>query len=307
MFDRLNNLNTAILDFMTRNIAKIVGLVGLGLVALFYVTYTQYDMPTNAKEFAKTSVKIVNKRLTSGGSGVILESTSSGSKILTNKHVCRLIEDGGYVLDLKGQEFQIKEYKKYSKHDLCMVKVAYDMGVNTVVATFRPDYFSKAFISGHPALMPPVLTTGNFSGREIIRLVTGFRKCTKKDRKKYTLYCILLGGVPVIELFESQLVTGTIMPGSSGSGVFDSDGAIGGLVFAGRSKELSYAYIVPHEYIADFVQNEDNYKWVSTIKKTSKREMIRRLFKLKDVCINPEARMRRLCEFVRHPLIWRRY
>ncbi len=304
MLDKLKNINDAVLAFMTRNIAKIMGLAIMGIAGLMILSYTHYDKPTNAKEFAKTSVKILNMRQNSGGSGVILESNSSGSKILTNKHVCNVIESGGYVVQ-GSEKYQIREYKKYLDHDLCLVRVMYDLGINTQVSEQRPPYFSKAFISGHPALMPPVLTDGNFSGREIIRIITKIRKCEDKDWEKYGLYCLFFGGIPIVEFFESQLVTGTILPGSSGSGVFDIDGTISGLVFAGRSRELTYAYVVPHEYIVDFVENQDDVEWKTIGSRNRYSLFLKALFKFEKTCDDKTSIFKTLCRQTKQIQIWR--
>jgi len=51
------------------------------------------------------------------------------------------------------------------------------------------------------------------------------------------------------------LVTATIMPGSSGSGVFNEDMELSGLAFAG-SGDLGYAWTVPYEDMMYFLNKE---------------------------------------------------
>src|SRR5574338_518303 len=210
-------------------LSVLVGLtVFVGGCALTRTVYRGYDRPASAKEFARTSVRIVNSEMSAGGSGVILESSAFGSTVLTNKHVCRLIEAGGYVI--RGEtRYMIDSYKKYGKHDLCLISVIYDFGVTTKVAASRPKDFSNAYVSGHPGLMPSVLTNGYFSGREIVQLVVGMKECDKNTPDEYILYCIFMGGIPIVQSFHSQLVTATILPGSSGSAVFNEDREIAGL------------------------------------------------------------------------------
>lgn len=43
------------------------------------------------------------------------------------------------------------------------------------------------------------------------------------------------------------------MPGSSGSMVLNENNELSGLVFAGLGRDISYALIVPTEYIIDFL------------------------------------------------------
>jgi V8-like Glu-specific endopeptidase len=44
-----------------------------------------------------------------------------------------------------------------------------------------------------------------------------------------------VGGIPDIMQYDSTLVTATIMPGSSGSGVYNENKELAGVVFAGRA------------------------------------------------------------------------
>jgi S1-C subfamily serine protease len=69
------------------------------------------------------------------------------------------------------------------------------------------------------------------------------------------MYCALFGVMPIIVTYNSTLVTGLIMPGSSGSAVFNKDGEISALIFAG-AQGLSYGFVVPYEYVRDFVTTE---------------------------------------------------
>lgn len=271
--------------------------------ALTRTVYRGYDKPTSAKEFARTSVRILNSEMNSGGSGVILNSTAFGSTVLTNKHVCRLIETGGYVV--RGEtSYMIDSYKKYGKHDLCLVSVIYDFGITTKVAASRPKDFSKAYVSGHPGLMPSVLTTGYFSGREIVSLIVGFKECDKNTPDEYILYCIFMGGIPMIQRFHSQLVTATILPGSSGSAVFNEDREIAGLVFAGNGEGLMYAYIVPHEYVVDFLENQDRYKWAKAGKGHNYKDYFDRVFNFELECKKSNV-FKKACSSVLDNAIWR--
>ena len=304
------NLSKTALKFIHRNADKIIGAVAVIAVISFIVSVTTsvvYFKPKLTKDFARTSVQVVDKNMQTGGSGVILNSNIFSSEVLTNKHVCRLLEGGGYVIH-NGVAYLAGAIKRYPTHDLCLVKVHYNFGVSTKVADSRPTNFSDALISGHPNLLPHVLTRGSFSGRQIINLMVGLKPCTTEDQQgEMRGYCMWFGGIPIIQSFESQLVTGTILPGSSGSGVFTTEGEISGLVFAGHSKGFSYAFIVPHSYVVDFINNKDKYEWVE-VTKTSYDDLIRRIFNIQEVCETPKKkeRIKPLCENVTDYMIWRR-
>lgn len=236
---------------------RLLGLTVIGLFITFLFNDVETINPTTASEFAKTSVKIVNYNGTSGGSGVVIKSGSSGSKILTNKHVCKLIKNTlGFVLT-PTRMLVIDDLVEYPKHDLCMVTVKKNLYVNTNYSSYPATKYSNAFVSGHPNLLPHVLTSGNFSDNMIINVLMGIESCAEEDTSDS---CEHLGYRPIIKTYNSQLVTGIILPGSSGSGVFDTDGRISGIVFAGTGSSFSYAFIVPQEYVYDFLNNYEFYK-----------------------------------------------
>lgn len=203
------------------------------------------------------SVKITNMAANHGGTGVILKSTPTGSLVLTNSHVCGVVEEGGLVTGRAGS-FMVTSYKKSEVADLCLIRVSGDLHGGVRIAQRPPvPYYETALISGHPALYPNVKTLGHFSGRESIQILVGFTPCTAEDfadqEKGYV--CALLGGLPIIKNFDSVLVTATIMPGSSGSAVYNQDMELSGLVFAG-SGQLGYAWTVPYEYVKNFLGKE---------------------------------------------------
>lgn len=304
-----NNLQEKGLEFIQKYSAKIIGLLILGVIVSLIVSISGTDgkdRPSKTKDFAKTSVMIVDAQLRSGGTGVVLRSNKISSEILTNKHVCRLVQTGGFVIQ-GGNRYLVDSYKKYSKHDLCLVKIQKSLGVNTKVSDMPPTDFEDALISGHPALLPHVLTRGDFSGKQIIQLMVGLKECTKEDaRGPYGMYCFFMGGMPVLESFESQLVTGTILPGSSGSGVFNAKGEISGLVFAGNGNGLGYAFIVPHEYLVDFLSTESLTPYTDA-RTAQPDKMIYEIFEKQKNC-DPNNKNNKLyknfCSVIEQYLIW---
>lgn len=231
-----------------------------GALALAAVALT-FGLLHNSTDINSATVMVVRSDGRSGGTGVIVSSTFKGSSILTNNHVCEVVKNGGLVITTDEKRHQVTSYKQSELHDLCLIQVGADLHANAKLATAAPDMFEAATISGHPALLPNVRTTGHFSAPRIIQVMTGFRDCTPEDAKDpnpgVQLFCMLVGKLPVVRSYDTVLVTATIMPGSSGSGVYNSKDELSGLVFAG-SGDLGYAFIVPYEYVAYFLQNEVN-------------------------------------------------
>lgn len=213
------------------------------------------DAPRN--DVQASSVMITNVEGTHGGSGVILSSSQTQSQVLTNSHVCKVVENGGMV-KTKNREYAVTSYKHSKAHDICLITVDANLGVNTAVSKETPDaYYEHARISGHPSLYPNVVSEGHYSGKKVIAIMTGVRPCTEEDLKdeRKIMLCLFLGGIPEIKRFESTLVTATIMPGSSGSGVYNDRGELTGLAFAGAGS-LGYAWTVPYESLRNFLDKE---------------------------------------------------
>jgi S1-C subfamily serine protease len=299
---RLRKLNESALRFIDKYSSKLIGALVVTIIVCSFILVEIYQSeistPMSVKEFARTSVKITNMTMTSGGSGSIYRSNSFGTLILTNEHVCKLISNGGIVTH-NGNMYLIMSYKTYKFHDLCLLRLRDNLNVNTQIAHIQPDIYDRAHISGHPALLPHVLTEGNFSGSEIVTVLTGLRPCNRNDD---FFVCFILGGVPIVKRYQSQLVTGTILPGSSGSAVFNSRGQIAGVVFAGRSRELSYAYIVPYAYVNHFIRTQRFYK--ETVINYSTELKFKTQESVKSVCRNLPRNTIAICNNAIEILIW---
>lgn len=212
--------------------------------------------PTSNYEYSLTSVMITKYDGRAGGTGVILSSKKGESKILTNAHVCELLMSGGFVTTDKAKA-AVKYFQISEIHDLCLVTTNNNFHVNTILSEEEPEVYDEAIVSGHPHLLPNIITRGHFSQKEFINVLVGFKPCTELDmtNENTAEYCLQIGNIPIIRQFEAQVISATIMPGSSGSAVFNTKGQIAGLVFAG-SGEFGYGFIVPYEYIDSFINLE---------------------------------------------------
>lgn len=204
------------------------------------------------------TVMVTNLSERGGGSGVIVLNSPSESVVLTNDHVCSVLEEkGGKIKLTNGKTHLVTGYLTDIEHDLCLLTVAADLGQSISIASKAPELYSEAVVTGHPALMPNIITKGHFGGKEIIQIIVGFKKCTEADKKdpEKGIFCAFFGMAPIVRNFEAQVVSATIMSGSSGSAVLNSKGELSGLVFAGNARGISYAYVVPFEAVQNFISS----------------------------------------------------
>lgn len=266
--------------------------LGLVVIALTIAAYTLFQDQTN---IADSTVMITSLNGNSGGSGVIIKHVGNKTLILTNKHVCGVVANGGLIKTTRGEEHTVLDYRESITHDLCLITIASKLPGRVNLANSAPKMYDHAIVSGHPALLPNVITEGHFSGNRVISVFLGFRTCTKEELKddNLALVCIFFKGLPVIRSYETVLVTATIMPGSSGSAVYNSSKELGGLVFAG-SGDIGYAFVVPYEFIVNFLYNEvskiekkypDYTMDVKTLLSRQKRDSMN-MKRLEQKCVN---------------------
>jgi S1-C subfamily serine protease len=247
------------LNILTK-VAAVVCLVG---------AFTIYARSGSSKANPQTSpqkstVMITNLQGNSGGSGVTIETSDKGSKVLTNGHVCEVAVNGGKVIDSDGSEYLVQTMQKSNIHDLCIIQVPGKLNQAAKIADRSPKKFEESTTIGHPHLLPDIISKGHFSSTMTIQVVMGFKDCVEDEitNEEEALMCAFFGQMPIIKTYNAQVTSNLILPGSSGSAVYNSDNELSGLVFAG-SEGLSYAFIVPYEYLVSFVYVES--KVTSTV------------------------------------------
>lgn len=209
------------------------------------------------KDFHDQTVMITNLAKNSGGSGSIIERHSDRSLVLTNGHVCGVVKNGGYVISDDGKEYLVSNYRISKLHDLCVIEVAADLKYAAHIAHRAPFRYESATISGHPKLLPTTITKGEFTDKRLITVMMGMRDCTQKDLEdpRFGLFCAIFGKIPLLKSFEAIEVSALIQPGSSGSAIYNSEGSLDAVVFAGAG-DLGFAFAVPYEYVSQFLRHE---------------------------------------------------
>jgi S1-C subfamily serine protease len=135
-----------------------------------------------------------------------------------------------------------------------MLYVKANLGINTKLSKKPPRAKDKVFASGYPALYPHIVSEGRVAGVKPVNIAIGSRACTILEKAMTPLPC-LIEGMTETKSYKGLITTALVMPGSSGSGMFNAKGEIIGLVFATRGT-LGYAIVVPHYYVKYFVENE---------------------------------------------------
>lgn len=278
---------------------------------LFLLTGLLITKVTKTNDLHNASVMIVNRSMNSGGTGIIYRSSNQKSLVLTNDHVCKVVKNGGLVITTQGN-YQVNSILESKESDLCLIAVSGDLRINTRISGSAPNLYDTTLVSGHPALMPNIISRGHLSGRAIISVMTGVQPCTEEDAAgDEALLCAFLGGIPIVKNYESILVSSTIMPGSSGSGVYNGDKNLIGVVFAG-SGDFGYGWTVPYEQLKHFLEVESAGLQETLIdqkvifkKETAPnniREMINKCSKNTD----NDPRITQICEIISKDLIWRK-
>jgi len=204
-----------------------------------------------------STVMVTNLPGNSGGSGTILSSHKDGSLILTNAHVCEVVRKGGYVQSSQGKSFVVA-FAQSEAHDLCLIKINDDLNTTASIATSQGDVNKEVYVSGHPHLMPTMVTKGFATSPMVVQVMTKLRSCTPEETSNSdtALFCLFAGGIPIVKTYTTTPVSALIQPGSSGSAVYNADGQVVAVIFAG-SGDLGYGLAVPLDYVRYFVFRED--------------------------------------------------
>lgn len=239
-------------SFLGRNKMLSVSILMCVLAAGVKATNIESNTVRYETNITASTVMVTNSEKTSGGSGSVVTVRDSESEILTNAHVCKILAKGGLVTTTHGRSYPVNLYKIDDIHDLCLIVVLNRLPNKAVLSPNPPGVYERATTSGHPALLPNVITEGHFSENIMIELFMGVTPCTAKDIVDYPEVCFFFGGIPIIKNYLSTLVTTLIMPGSSGSAVYNSNRELTNVIFAG-SGGIGYGFAVPYEYVSGFL------------------------------------------------------
>jgi hypothetical protein len=191
-----------------------------------------------------------------GGTGFHVKAKSGKVYILTNKHVCEISKDG--FVDVKSpssaRSIPRRIIQKYENHDLCLVEPL--AGKSGLSVASSASIGEDITLIGHPNLRPLVIKKGEYIGDETIELISGYDRKTCKGRFVKDPMMEAFFGVEgvCIESFFSMQVSVTSYGGNSGSPVVDKFGKVIGVLFAGSTRVVDDAYLVPLHHIKIFLE-----------------------------------------------------
>lgn len=202
--------------------------------------YAEYRNYAAQQIIQSTLVKIVGKR--GYGSGVIIQSDDAGSYIITNKHVCRINK-----LDKKTQKknlnlstygkFQVKKIEHNDEDEVTMTGQVLKVSENSdlcLIHVDRPN-MPTADIAAETPLWGDIVH--GYSNPQHIEGVPSTGRVLDEEY-----------------IFDLWYTRSSVLaqPGSSGSGVFNEDGELVGLI---SLQDMWYSYMVPLSHIRTFVKD----------------------------------------------------
>jgi len=187
--------------------------------------------PTQPGDLAKLSGYVLTAE--ASGSSTLIESGPGGSNFLTNEHVCKSATKKGSFIRLNGQRLVVTAIKPSKHVDLCLMHVRENLGPHAEVAKRQPQVGDQIMVGGYPLNLPIVIQKG------------------------YTSSTIKVGKRAEWMMLTSVIVQG----GYSGTGVFDAEGKLVGVIAAyvpdkPKTDSMGFGLAVPLRIVQIFLNEE---------------------------------------------------
>lgn len=177
-------------------------------------------------------VKVLGER--GGGTGVVVKYKQNRF-VLTNAHVCQLGHSTYLRIGSTNRNaVDITEVYESKRSDLCYISLFKQQLISmkgiTVAKKFG-NYLEKAYVIGHPLLIPIVVSEGKYQ-----------KEWQVKDKFNNNI--------------SVQIITNFVYPGNSGSPVVNENYELTNLIFAGFGYMGSLGIAVTYSDIKNFLDNE---------------------------------------------------
>lgn len=208
-------------------------------------------------------VRITNKAGTSGGTGFHIQAPTGQTYILTNAHVCGLGKDSKTVFiarDAFDRKIERRIIEVSEKTDLCVVEaLPGESGLK--LSGNEPTLQETLYIIGHPLLYPLTLSKGRIIDKISDETVLDH---VMEDGEPDSSCSMPKNRIKVIQDFfgpvracliviPAYVMNAQILPGNSGSPVFNKYGRVIGVVFAGDGRG-GFGALVTRDDIVDFLK-----------------------------------------------------
>ena len=210
-------------------------------------------------EAGPASVMLLGKQ--GGGSGFHVEAPSGKTYILTNAHVCGLAVKGRIkvVSAAKNITTTRKVLQVYDSHDLCLVEPI--EGIDGLEVATSSNISDTIYVAGNPRLVPFSINKGEVIDRKIIEIVDSVNISGDECDGKYIQldgFAAMMYGFDSVCLKERDSIEANVISyaGNSGSAVVNGYGNVVAVLFAGDTSMPTDAYLVPLDFIQDFLRNK---------------------------------------------------
>lgn len=226
-------------------------------IVLFKNQFMSMESAYGRSKAVKSAVRFWTSNRRGGGTGMIYKSMKSRSWILTNAHVCEMMQKHGGIAETYKGDFDVTRVQISEIHDLCVAEVNTNLKINNKISRTAALKGDRVWIVGHPSLLPLIIVEGYVSDRDDIMVNDSSKPCEEADYKNPDTRweCAITGKVSTASSYDSLLTSGLIEPGSSGSPVYNEYGEVVAVVFAGAGSR-GQAWCVPWEYVNAFLTQE---------------------------------------------------
>ena len=221
MVQMINNLGKICMPFLYL----------MGTYVLFNYTRSPSD-----KQLAKEvlSFNSIAKEKRTYGTGFRLRYRGK-VYILTNLHVCEVSKMLGYpeYALVDGESFKVsKVLKRSTEHDICALEDT-DQNGGLPLSNKDLDVMDPLILIGHPLGLPVTVRRGNLIQKGIV-------VCVRYDSGARCL--------------NASRISALAYHGNSGSPVFNADGEVAGILFAGSRAYPNKSLIVPYKDLVKFLK-----------------------------------------------------
>lgn len=215
-----------------------------GLFLLAFIAYAltcpRYETvhPIKPVDFKRVAAQV--NTAGSRGSGVVLRSDSGGTDVLTAKHVCANAVVLGSFVYVNREKHLVDSIKPSFQYDLCLVHTKDVLYLSVDLAKVSPKFGDVLRTAGHPLSMPLLFQEGRAS--ETFNILP-------KDAAPEKLFLMLTNIL--------------VQPGQSGSGVFDEEGNLVGIMVSfktvypkGPPETIGFGLAIPRKHVEMFLEKE---------------------------------------------------